>query len=66
VRNEFKQKYTSALCKDVCEKAGGYPKRRDICNNLVPWTTALAIKYLNLSEKESDALPYQENIAGLQ
>ena len=63
---EFTQKFGSSLCGEICKQAGGYPKRRSTCNNLVPWTTDLAIKYLNLSAKESDDLPYQENIAGLK
>ena len=64
--SEFKQKFGSAFCIDICNAAGGYPKRRDVCNKLVPWTTELAVKYLTMSEKESDELPYQENVAGLK
>ena len=64
--HEFTQKFGTALCRDICKQAGGYPKRRDICDKLVPWTTGLAVDHLNLSEKESDALPYHENIAELK
>lgn len=64
--HDFTEAYGSPLCKDICGKFEDFHSReRKVgCLKMIGGTAALACRYLEMSQEESEALPYQENLAG--
>ena len=64
--HDFTEAYGSPLCKDICGKFEDFhSKERKVgCLKMIGGTAALACRYLQMSQEESEALPYQENLAG--
>lgn len=64
--HDFTEAYGSPLCKDICGKYAEFSsKERKVgCLKMIGGTAALACRYLQMSQEESEALPYQENLAG--
>ena len=64
--NFFIDSFGSALCRNICEKNGGYlaPERKKACTDMIPEMIKKTAEYMNMSEDEVKDLPYFDNMAG--
>lgn len=65
--HDFTELYGSPLCKEITGKFDEWDsKERKVgCLKMIGGTAALAYRYLQISQEESEKMEYQENLAGL-
>ena len=64
--HDFTEAYGSPLCKEICGKFKDFhsKERKVSCLKMIGGAAALAYRYLQMSQEETEKLPYRENLAG--
>lgn len=66
--HDFEQANKGISCRDICKPYGDWhsKERRVMCMKMVGATAAMAYDYLNMPQEEAFALPYGENMGGME